>query len=237
MAQKNDQPPASPTLIPALPSPIPPTTSSAATSEELSFFDRAKKAISNKNTFNEFLKLCNLFSQDLVDRTVLVHRARSFIGTNPELMKWFQDFVGYDEKDVIVDNRARIPGGRVSLSNCRGLGPSYRLLPKRVRYYFPIVFLLSRLLLLSGEVRCGGVPATGFFCTSLGAVWDWISQFRTLDFDFSGTLLEHTITIFSNIYLSFTAGPFLFVALLIIASLAAGSADRNHLTSSRLLSK
>jgi len=144
MAQKNDQPPASPTLIPALPSPIPPTTSSAATSEELSFFDRAKKSISNKNTFNEFLKLCNLFSQDLVDRTVLVHRARSFIGTNPELMKWFQEFVGYDEKDVIVENKARIPGGRVSLSNCRGLGPSYRLLPKRVCCLFLFFFLFSR---------------------------------------------------------------------------------------------
>lgn len=48
-------------------------------------------------------------------------------------MKWFQEFIGYDEKDVIVENKARIPGGRVSLSNCRGLGPSYRLLPKRVR--------------------------------------------------------------------------------------------------------
>jgi hypothetical protein len=143
MAQKNDQPPASPTLIPALPSPIPPTTSSAATSEELSFFDRAKKSISNKNTFNEFLKLCNLFSQDLVDRTVLVHRARSFIGTNPELMKWFQDFIGYDEKDVIVENKARIPGGRVSLSNCRGLGPSYRLLPKRVRCFSFFFFLCA----------------------------------------------------------------------------------------------
>jgi paired amphipathic helix protein Sin3a len=148
MAQKHDQPPASPTLIPTLPLPIPPTTSSAATSEELSFFDRAKKSISNKNTFNEFLKLCNLFSQDLVDRTVLVHRARSFIGTNPELMKWFQDFIGYDEKDVIVENKARIPGGRVSLSNCRGLGPSYRLLPKRVCclscYLFLCFFLLLR---------------------------------------------------------------------------------------------
>ena len=163
MAQKNYQPPASPTLIPALPSPIPPTTSSAATSEELSFFDRAKKAISNKNTFNEFLKLCNLFSQDLVDRTVLVHRARSFIGTNPELMKWFQEFVGYDEKDVIVENKARIPGGRVSLSNCRGLGPSYRLLPKRVRYsFFPFLllcFIVAFCLLLSGEAR-GGVAVS-----------------------------------------------------------------------------
>jgi hypothetical protein len=157
MAQKNDQPPASPTLIPALPSPIPPTTSSAATSEELSFFDRAKKSISNKNTFNEFLKLCNLFSQDLVDRTVLVHRARSFIGTNPELMKWFQDFIGYDEKDVIVENKARIPGGRVSLSNCRGLGPSYRLLPKRVRFilFLLFFFLLSRVSIVLGDVSDG----------------------------------------------------------------------------------
>jgi hypothetical protein len=157
MAQKNDQPPASPTLIPALPSPIPPTTSSAATSEELSFFDRAKKSISNKNTFNEFLKLCNLFSQDLVDRTVLVHRARSFIGTNPELMKWFQEFVGYDEKDVIVENKARIPGGRVSLSNCRGLGPSYRLLPKRVCCLF-LFSLFSRVAIVSLDV---GLCETG----------------------------------------------------------------------------
>lgn len=127
------QPPQSPTLIPALPAPIAPTTTSAATSEELGFFDRAKKAIANKNTMNEFLKLCNLFSQDLIDRSTLVYRARSFIGGHPELMKWFNDFVGYDEREVNVDNKARIPTGRVSLSNCRGLGPSYRLLPKRER--------------------------------------------------------------------------------------------------------
>ena len=166
MAQKNDQPPASPTLIPALPSPIPPTTSSAATSEELSFFDRAKKSISNKNTFNEFLKLCNLFSQDLVDRTVLVHRARSFIGTNPELMKWFQDFIGYDEKDVIVENKARIPGGRVSLSNCRGLGPSYMLLPKRVccLFFSFLFFVILARFYCSGlcEMRWFGLDLQGW---------------------------------------------------------------------------
>ena len=132
----SDQPPPSPTLIPRLPEPLPPTTTSAATHEELSFFDRAKKAIGNKNTMNEFLKLCNLFSQDFIDRSTLVYRAKAFIGTNAELMKWFQDFVGYDEKDIVIENKARepvVPGGRISLSNCRGLGPSYRLLPKRER--------------------------------------------------------------------------------------------------------
>jgi len=129
----NDPAPTSPTLVPQLPAPIPPTTTSAATSEELGFFDRAKKTINNKNATSEFLKLCNLFSQDLIDRSTLVQRAKSFIGSNPELMKWFQDFVGYDERDVLIENKTRIPTGRVSLSNCRGLGPSYRLLPKRER--------------------------------------------------------------------------------------------------------
>nr|OQO24622.1 hypothetical protein B0A51_09602 [Rachicladosporium sp. CCFEE 5018] len=132
MAKAAEQPPSSPTLIPALPFPLPPTTSTLATSEELSFFDRAKKAIANKNTFNEFLKLCNLFSQDLIDRTTLIHKSRAFVGSNTDLMKWFMDFVGYEEKDILVENKPRIPGGRVSLSNCRGLGPSYRLLPKRM---------------------------------------------------------------------------------------------------------
>lgn len=141
-----DQPPTSPTLVPALPTPLPPTTSSAATNEELSFFDRTKKTIANKNTFNEFLKLCNLFSQDLIDRTTLVHRARSFIGGNAELMNQFTSWIGYEEKDVLVENKARVPSGRVNLSNCRGLGPSYRLLPKRVCSPF---FLLSCLLRLS----------------------------------------------------------------------------------------
>ncbi|KAK5172209.1 Transcriptional regulatory protein sin3 [Saxophila tyrrhenica] len=132
----NEAPPSSPTLAPRLPEPLPPTTSSAATPEELAFFERAKKTIGNKNVMNEFLKLCNLFSQDFIDRTALVHRAKQFIGGNPDLMKWFEDFVGYDEKDITIENRARepmVPGGRISLSNCRGLGPSYRLLPKRER--------------------------------------------------------------------------------------------------------
>jgi len=131
-----DAPPTSPTLVPALPEPLPPTTSSAATGEELGFFDRAKKTIGNKNTMNEFLKLCNLFSQDLIDRTTLVHRARSFIGGNPELFKWFQTWVGYEDQDtIVIENTARAQSGRVMLSNCRGLGPSYRLLPKRVSLF------------------------------------------------------------------------------------------------------
>jgi paired amphipathic helix protein Sin3a len=49
-------------------------------------------------------------------------------------MNWFKLFVGYEEvEEVEVDNRPKPPSDKVVLSNCRGLGPSYRLLPKRVR--------------------------------------------------------------------------------------------------------
>ncbi|RQM05870.1 hypothetical protein DH86_00002181, partial [Scytalidium sp. 3C] len=129
----SDAPAVSPTLTPVMPEPLPPTTTSGATSEELAFFDRVKKYIGNKSTMNEFLKLCNLFSQDLIDRNVLVHKVSNFIGGNPDLMNWFKAFVNYDGEDEVIENKPKPPTGKVSLSNCRGLGPSYRLLPKRER--------------------------------------------------------------------------------------------------------
>ena len=102
-------------------------------SEELTFFDRVKKFLADKKSFNEFLKLCNLFTQDLIDKNTLFHKAHSFIGSNTELTTWFKNFVQYDGRDEIIENKPKIPGDKVVLSNCRGLGPSYRLLPKRER--------------------------------------------------------------------------------------------------------
>ncbi|KAF1840440.1 uncharacterized protein K460DRAFT_208398 [Cucurbitaria berberidis CBS 394.84] len=125
-----DGPPVSPTLTPALPEPMPPTTTTSPSQDELAFFDRVKKFIGNKNTMNEFLKLCNLFSQDLIDKQLLIYRAQSFIGGNQELFAWFKKFMGEEEEQKA---RPKIVNSRVSLSNCRSLGPSYRLLPKRER--------------------------------------------------------------------------------------------------------
>jgi paired amphipathic helix protein Sin3a len=126
-----DGPPVSPTLTPALPEPMPPTTTTSPSQDELAFFDRVKKFIGNKNTMNEFLKLCNLYSQDLIDKQLLVYRARAFIGGNVELFAWFTKFMGEDEEQQ--KSRPKTVNSRVSLSNCRSLGPSYRLLPKRER--------------------------------------------------------------------------------------------------------
>jgi paired amphipathic helix protein Sin3a len=110
---------------------MPPTTTTSPGGDDLAFFDRVKKFIGNKNTMNEFLKLCNLYSQDLIDKSLLLYRAQSFIGGNAELYGWFKKFLG--EEDEQHSTQPRTVNSRVSLSNCRSLGPSYRLLPKRER--------------------------------------------------------------------------------------------------------
>ncbi|KAL3478963.1 hypothetical protein BJX99DRAFT_94183 [Aspergillus californicus] len=127
-------PAVSPTLVPALPEPIQPTFSLTPTQEEFAFFDRVKKYIGNKQTFSEFLKLCNLYSTDLIDRHVLVKRAGNYIGNNPELMAWFKRFMHVEEpEDKLIEAKPKQEPGVVNLSHCRSLGPSYRLLPKRER--------------------------------------------------------------------------------------------------------
>ena len=62
-----------------------------------------------------------------------MHKAHGFIGSNSELTNWFKNFINYDGRDEIIVNSPKIPGDKVVLSNCRGLGQSYRLLPKRER--------------------------------------------------------------------------------------------------------
>jgi paired amphipathic helix protein Sin3a len=128
-----EPPVVSPTLVPQLPQPLPPSLTGGATPEELAFFDRVRKFLGNKNMMNEFLKLCNLFSQDLIDPNTLIHRAQAFIGTNAELMAFFKSFLHVNDKEEIIENRPRVMQSRVALANCRSYGPSYRLLPKQER--------------------------------------------------------------------------------------------------------
>ncbi|EPS40801.1 hypothetical protein H072_5313 [Dactylellina haptotyla CBS 200.50] len=122
--------PVSPTLIPANPSPLMPTDPVGASSEEIAFFDRVRKYIGNKQTYNEFLKILNLFSQDLMDKSLLVSTLESFLGSNPELFNWIKRFLGVSEKAEDNIQNTLKKSQKVRLNVCRALGPSYRLLPK-----------------------------------------------------------------------------------------------------------
>ncbi|KAK5088116.1 Transcriptional regulatory protein sin3 [Lithohypha guttulata] len=133
--QKNAElpiaPPVDPTLVPALPEPLPPSSTASTSQEELGFFERAKKQIGNRASYAEFLKLINLYSQDIIDKYVLADRVQSFIGSQSDLMAYFRGVLGIEEQDEIVEARMRSETGRVNLAHCRAYGPSYRHLPKR----------------------------------------------------------------------------------------------------------
>ncbi|KAJ7104329.1 histone deacetylase complex, SIN3 component [Mycena belliarum] len=62
------------------------------------FFDRVKRALDdNRETYNEFLKLVNLFTQDFIDTARLVRESRNFLGDG-ELMSMLREIVGWDER-------------------------------------------------------------------------------------------------------------------------------------------
>jgi paired amphipathic helix protein Sin3a len=69
--------------------------------EELDFFDKCKRVIGNKTTYNEFLKILNLFTQEIIEAKVLIERVEPFLARSPELFDWFKRFVKYEDDDII----------------------------------------------------------------------------------------------------------------------------------------
>ncbi|KAJ2644067.1 hypothetical protein GGF44_000835 [Coemansia sp. RSA 1694] len=141
-------------MISVVQQPINPAT---ATADELAFFERVKRFIGQPSAYNEFLKLLNLYNQQVLDPKTLVDRAESFIGDDLELFGWFKQFVGFDEQQLAMEDARsgdeaimesilgsesgaymtpeevaktlRPPRPKVNLALCKEYGPSYRLLP------------------------------------------------------------------------------------------------------------
>lgn len=123
-------------MVPGIPEPVPPsgTVKNTSFSEEIGFFDKVKKAIGNKQTYSDFLKVLNLFTQDIIDKDTLVERVEGFFGEpHMELFNWFKMFVGYEDKPQNIEN-ITFKKHHLELSLCKAYGPSYRQLPKAETY-------------------------------------------------------------------------------------------------------
>ncbi|EGO30319.1 hypothetical protein SERLADRAFT_444328 [Serpula lacrymans var. lacrymans S7.9] len=107
----------------------------SSTPDELLFFDRAKKALEGRETYEDFLKILNLYSKDIIDAKMLVDMARAFLGDG-ELLTQFKDVIGVDEKRSSIEFgppgsiRTGPPEALSALPADDGKGPSYRRLPK-----------------------------------------------------------------------------------------------------------
>ncbi|KAG7882014.1 hypothetical protein KL935_001171 [Ogataea polymorpha] len=147
MTQPYDEPPVSniraslqprrkdenPSLLPGVPEPVYPNAVESDLTDEVTFFDKVKKAINNKQTYNEFLKFLRLYTSEVIDKDTLVEKAEGFIGGFPDLFDWFKSFVGWEEKPLHIENIA-IKKQQLDLMMCKACGPSYRLLPKSQTY-------------------------------------------------------------------------------------------------------
>lgn len=65
--------------------------------DDTQFFDNVKRVLDNRETYNEFLKIVNLFTQDFIDTARLIKESRGFLGDG-ELMKQFKTIVGWNER-------------------------------------------------------------------------------------------------------------------------------------------
>ena len=141
-------------------------TSSHHVNDEAHFFDRVKRALDNRETYNEFLKLVNLFTQDIINTTRLVREARSFLGDG-ELMAQFKEILGWDaNKDRMnaLEESWTRPAGvldRPSRNQLHTRYGSYRKLPSNVRDSSPgsVLILLNNACRRStsnvqGATRC-----------------------------------------------------------------------------------
>ncbi|KIK70594.1 hypothetical protein GYMLUDRAFT_65815 [Collybiopsis luxurians FD-317 M1] len=121
------------------PQPLPSTATSApsvsvAAQNKIMFFDRAKKALENREIYEEFLKLLSLYSKEIIDVRLLISRAAAFLGDG-ELLEEFKEVVEYDSKQDDVENgppgsiRTGPPDALAAQPSDDGQGPSYRKLP------------------------------------------------------------------------------------------------------------
>lgn len=110
--------------------------------DKLLFFDRAKKALENRQMYEDFLKLLSLFSKEVIDmKTLIEHTRDAFLGDG-DLMSEFKELVGWDDSDVEKGPPGSIrtgpPEALSALPADDGEGPSYRRLPESVSLFHPM---------------------------------------------------------------------------------------------------
>ncbi|KAF8067547.1 histone deacetylase complex, SIN3 component [Lyophyllum atratum] len=89
--------PIAPPSPPRRPMQLPPPTKVAPVNDDSQFFDNVRRVLDNRETYNEFLKVVNLFTQDFIDSARLIKESRNFLGDG-ELMKQFKGILGWSER-------------------------------------------------------------------------------------------------------------------------------------------
>ena len=121
-----------------IPNGVPP-----AAQEELAFFDRAKKFLDQRDAYEDFLKLLNLYTKDILGIKDLVLKVDELFNGDPDLCTQFRLLIDWnDHRDGQgMGSIERGPQGSLRMGPPEalsaapvddGLGPSYRRCPDSV---------------------------------------------------------------------------------------------------------
>ncbi|XP_055613906.1 paired amphipathic helix protein Sin3a isoform X2 [Uranotaenia lowii] len=108
------------------------------TLNDYAFFDKVRKALRSPDVYENFLRCLTLFNQEIVSKSELQTLVTPFLSRFPDLLKWFQDFLGppttHESIPLAVAQRQDRSQGElatdIDLSTCKRLGASYCALPK-----------------------------------------------------------------------------------------------------------
>ena len=96
------------------------------------FFDRVRRALDDRDAWEEFLKLLTLFSTDVIEEPMLLQMAAPFLGgQGSELESLFRDILGLDR--VRKSNTGEMPkavGHAHGYGHPTGMGTAYLTGPK-----------------------------------------------------------------------------------------------------------
>ena len=70
---------------------------------EITFFERLKKALRTQQVYDNFLKCLALFNQDIVTHIELIQMVEPFLGKFANLFKWFKEYV--ETKSIVNVNQ------------------------------------------------------------------------------------------------------------------------------------
>ncbi|KFB39741.1 hypothetical protein ZHAS_00007434 [Anopheles sinensis] len=117
---------------------------------DYAFFDKVRNALRSPDSYENFLRCLTLYNQEIVSKSELVTLVSPFLSRFPDLLKWFQDFLGPASSGTgsgvnecipltaaaaaAAARQDRSQGGElaadIDLSTCKRLGASYCALPK-----------------------------------------------------------------------------------------------------------
>ncbi|EIE85445.1 hypothetical protein RO3G_10155 [Rhizopus delemar RA 99-880] len=101
----------------------------SVSAEEIDLFDRIKKHIGNKPSYDEFLKIINLYTLHILNADQLIQQVGSFL--DQDTLNSLQQLIEYEPKDKPVEIPHH-PPVKPDLNDCEAVedSPSYRIVPK-----------------------------------------------------------------------------------------------------------